>query len=68
MGMTLAVYKINPETGARTQVRRRRTVRPAGQPDVSGRYPPCACPRCVDISVSLTAKVAEANKRTGDAQ
>jgi hypothetical protein len=44
--MTIAVYRINPQTGVRTQVRGRRTVEPATTPDLTSGYPPCACPRC----------------------
>lgn len=46
MGMTIAVYRVNADTGARTCVRRTRTVRPAKAPEVVHKYPPCACPRC----------------------
>lgn len=31
--MTLEVYRINPQTGARTEVRRKHTVEPADVPD-----------------------------------
>lgn len=44
--MTIAVYRLNPETGARTCVRRKHTVRPARVPALGEKYPPCTCPRC----------------------
>lgn len=46
MTMTIAVYRINAETGARTDVQSTRTVQPAKVPEVSSGYPACACPRC----------------------
>jgi hypothetical protein len=62
--MTLEVYRINPQTGARTQVRRKHTVKPAGAPDVGQKYPPCRCPRCTGSADRLSAQVAEANRRS----
>lgn len=44
--MTLAVYTVNPTTGARTLVRAQHTVKPSKVPDYSSSYPPCACSRC----------------------
>ncbi|GAB2978952.1 hypothetical protein GCM10023080_050380 [Streptomyces pseudoechinosporeus] len=44
--MTLTVYRINAETGARTLVRAQHTVKPATVPEVSSGYPACRCPRC----------------------
>lgn len=46
MAMTIEVYRINPQTGARTRVRQRHTVKPAAVPEFADKYPPCICPRC----------------------
>ncbi|MFD4262187.1 hypothetical protein ACFWR9_32310 [Streptomyces sp. NPDC058534] len=46
MTMTIKVYRINPQTGARTWVRGKHTVRPAAAPELTGQYPPCICRRC----------------------
>jgi hypothetical protein len=64
--MTIEVYKINPETGARTQVSRKRTVKPADAPEVAREYPPCACPRCNGRGSRgrLHAQVSDANRRS----
>ena len=64
--MTIAVYRINPATGVRTQVRARRTVKPADAPDLSNGYPPCACPHCKGKGSRgrLHALLAEANRRS----
>jgi hypothetical protein len=65
--MTIEVYRINPQTGARTQVSRKRTVKPADAPEFSSEYPPCACPRCSGSAQGanrLRAQVAEANRRS----
>ncbi|MFK0116342.1 hypothetical protein [Streptomyces sp. NPDC090994] len=40
--MTIEVYRIDPRTGARTQVREKRTVTPDSLPELFGRFPPCA--------------------------
>lgn len=46
--MTIAVYRIDRETGARTTVRERVTVvgSPAAVFAVDTTFPPCQCPRC----------------------
>ncbi|WP_338896411.1 hypothetical protein WBG99_12545 [Streptomyces sp. TG1A-60] len=65
--MTLAVYKINPQTGARTLVRAEHTVKPSSVPDLSSEYPPCACPRhkgSDQRANKLRALLAEANRRS----
>ncbi|MGW3949646.1 hypothetical protein ACWEKM_01430 [Streptomyces sp. NPDC004752] len=64
--MTLEVYRINPQTGARTQVRSKHTVKPASVPDFFSGYPPCSCPRCEGNGSRgrLHALVAEANRRS----
>lgn len=63
--MTIEVYRINPRTGARTQVRPLRTVEPPEVPDLSGRFPPCACPHCrARTDARLRAQVAEVNRRS----
>lgn len=62
--MTIEVYRINPATGARTEVRKRRTVKPAELPEVGQKYPPCKCPRCAAGSGQLSARVAELNRRS----
>jgi hypothetical protein len=45
--MTIGVYKINPETGTRTDVRPKQSVRPVEQPDLSTKWPICTCRRCL---------------------
>ncbi|MEU0219534.1 hypothetical protein ABZ281_32530 [Streptomyces sp. NPDC006265] len=64
--MTIEVYRINPETGVRTEVRRKHTVKPAEVPDLSSGYPPCACPHCKGKGsrIRLHFLVAEANRRS----
>jgi hypothetical protein len=62
--MTIAVYRIDPETGARTQVREKHTVKPVDVPDVTSALPPCTCPRCTDDTLRLYAKVREVNRRS----
>lgn len=62
--MTLAVYRIDPQTGARTPVRSTHTVQPASVPDLSSQYPPCACPRHKGSESRLRALLAEANRRS----
>lgn len=62
--MTIEVYRINPETGARTQVIERHTVRPSDAPEIGQTYPRCACPRCKNNAQVLSAKVDEANRRS----
>lgn len=64
MAMTIEVYRVNPQTGARTVVRPLRTVEPADVPEVGQKYPPCTCPRCTDGAERLRTKVAEANRRS----
>lgn len=65
-GMTLAVYRLNPSTGARIQVRTPRTYRPPNAPEFVNRYPPCICPHCMRKSDNdwLHSMVAEANRRS----
>ncbi|MEW2119224.1 hypothetical protein AB0945_29355 [Streptomyces sp. NPDC005474] len=46
MTMTLAVYRLNRETGARTLVRAKHTVQPARIPELGQKCPPYICPRC----------------------
>ncbi|MFG2882170.1 hypothetical protein ACGFYV_07565 [Streptomyces sp. NPDC048297] len=64
--MTIEVYRINPETGARTQVRGKHTVEPSEAPDFSSRYPMCECPRCTapGSRSRMHALVTEANRRS----
>jgi hypothetical protein len=64
--MTIEVYRINPQTGTRTQVRKRHTVKPATVPDLSSGYPPCSCPRCKGKGSRgrLHAQVSDANRRS----
>ncbi|MFI1168307.1 hypothetical protein ACH4UM_33155 [Streptomyces sp. NPDC020801] len=64
MTMTIAVYRINPETGARTVVREKRTVKPLEVPEVSSALPPCSCPHCVGNAIRLHARVRETNRRS----
>ena len=46
MGMTIAVYRIDP-AGKRTTVRKRYDVHPANVPaPLSAALPPCTCARC----------------------
>ncbi|MEU9402960.1 hypothetical protein [Streptomyces sp. SID4985] len=44
-GLTIKVYRVNPETGQRTVVRPTRHVQPARDIPFSQSFPPCACPR-----------------------
>lgn len=47
MGMTIAVYRVNPMSGERTTVRDRYDVQPATLPaPLSSALPPCGCKRC----------------------
>ncbi|MFF7980128.1 hypothetical protein ACFZDK_13505 [Streptomyces sp. NPDC007901] len=64
--MTIEVYRVNPETGTRTQVCRKHTVEPAEVLDFSSGYPPCACPRCTAAGSRsrMHALVTEANRRS----
>ncbi|MEV0642758.1 hypothetical protein AB0I77_49215 [Streptomyces sp. NPDC050619] len=64
--MTIEVYRINPQTGARTEVRSKHTVKPATVPDLSSGYPPCACPNCKGKGSRgrLQFLVADANRRS----
>ncbi|MEU5087523.1 hypothetical protein [Streptomyces sp. NPDC021356] len=64
MAMTIAVYRVNPETGERTQVREKHTVKPLEVPEATSVLPPCSCPRCVGYAIRLHAKVREANRRS----
>jgi hypothetical protein len=64
VAMTIEVYKINPQTGARTPVRSKHTVKPADAPEVGQKYPPCSCPRCTSGADRLSAQVADANRRS----
>lgn len=62
--MTIAVYRIDPQTGAQTLVRAQHTVKPASVPDLSSEYPPCACPRHRGSESRLRTLLAEANRRS----
>ncbi|WP_078618289.1 MULTISPECIES: hypothetical protein [unclassified Streptomyces] len=64
MGMTIAVYRVNPETGERTQVREKRTVKPLAVIETSSKLPPCSCLRCVGNIVRLRARLTEVNRRS----
>ncbi|MEV6393876.1 hypothetical protein AB0M39_03690 [Streptomyces sp. NPDC051907] len=46
--MTIAVYRINAETGARTEIQGKTThLCPMGNPSDKGfGFPPCECPQC----------------------
>ncbi|MDQ0941469.1 hypothetical protein QFZ67_003174 [Streptomyces sp. V1I1] len=46
--ITIAVYRINGETGARTEVQGKQTfLIPPGNPSDKGfGFPPCTCPPC----------------------
>lgn len=57
--MTLAVYRLNRETGARACVRRKHTVQPARVPELSQKYPPCTCPRCRNKAADQRTDVAQ---------
>ena len=47
MGMSITVYRINPESGERIIVRDRYDVRPTTLTvPLSAALPPCACRRC----------------------
>jgi hypothetical protein len=62
--MTIEVYRINPRTGTRTQVRGKRTIKPADAPEAGEPYPRCTCPRRKNSAQELRAKVSEANRRS----
>ncbi|MCX4904596.1 hypothetical protein [Streptomyces sp. NBC_00878] len=65
--MTIAVYRIDPQTGARTLVRAEHTVTPSNVPDLSSGYPPCACPRhkgSDERANRLRALLADVNRRS----
>jgi hypothetical protein len=44
--MTIVIYKINRETGARTDVQSKRTFLAQSTPDETLGYPRCTCPTC----------------------
>ncbi|MER6531367.1 hypothetical protein [Streptomyces sp. NPDC001508] len=44
-GITVSVYRINPETLQRTPVHTR-TLAPLDVPVFNLEFPPCECPRC----------------------
>lgn len=47
MGMTIAVYRVNAQTGERTVLRDRYFVSNLALPSPSGiKLPPCDCERC----------------------
>lgn len=46
VGMTLAVYRINPRTGERTIVRPKTEVTPVTVLPLTDVYPACRCPLC----------------------
>jgi hypothetical protein len=62
--MTIAVYRINPETGERTQLREKHTVKPLAVIETDSRLPPCSCPRCVGGIIRLRATLTEVNRRS----
>ncbi|MFI5792321.1 hypothetical protein [Streptomyces sp. NPDC051677] len=62
--MTISVYRINPETGVRTPVREKHTVKPVQMAEVGQKYPPCACTRCESRPEILRTKLAEVNRRS----
>ncbi|MFI5800135.1 hypothetical protein [Streptomyces sp. NPDC051677] len=62
--MTIEVYRINPETGVRTTVRRKHAVKPVEMVEVGQKYPPCMCARCEGRTELLRAKLAEVNRRS----
>ncbi|MFD8812299.1 hypothetical protein ACFV23_12670 [Streptomyces sp. NPDC059627] len=64
--MTIEVYRVNPVTGARTQVRTKSTVKPSDVPDLSSGYPPCACPHCTapGSHSRMHTLVTDANRRS----
>ena len=43
--MTLAVYRLNPETGEKTVIKPVRTV-VAGEVLMTSEFPPCSCFQC----------------------
>ncbi|MFD5874001.1 hypothetical protein [Streptomyces sp. NPDC060322] len=44
-GLTICVYRVNPQTGDRTPLKQYETT-PADGPMETVAYPPCTCPRC----------------------
>ncbi|MGW0785738.1 hypothetical protein [Streptomyces sp. NPDC002913] len=44
-GLTISVYRVNAQTGARTPLKQYETV-PADGPPATDAYPPCTCSRC----------------------
>lgn len=62
--MTIAVYRLNRETGVRTPVRERYSVKPLDAPEVGRSRLTCACPRCEGGVETLRAKLAEVNRRS----
>ncbi|MFF9324055.1 hypothetical protein ACF1AY_04980 [Streptomyces sp. NPDC014776] len=46
-GLTITIYRVNPQTLARTRPRTR-VIEPADGPAESLVFPPCECPRCSD--------------------
>jgi hypothetical protein len=49
-GLTFRVYRIDPLTRRRTEVLPLTEVPPAGTPDLTSAWAPCACPRCAGPS------------------
>lgn len=49
MGMTIGVYRVSPETGERTVVRKRYMVRPGTEVPLHNALPPCQCSRCAAL-------------------
>ena len=64
MTMTIAVYRIDRESGTRTPVREKYTVEAPDVPEGLPAPPPCACARCTEGPVRLCAGVREANRRS----
>ncbi|MET9107179.1 hypothetical protein [Streptomyces zhihengii] len=45
-GLTVSVYRVDPETGDRTSVQEQRFLPADETPVMHLAFPPCACPRC----------------------
>ncbi|MGW1137931.1 hypothetical protein [Streptomyces zhihengii] len=45
-GLTVSVYRADPETGDRTSVQEQRFLPADETPVMHLAFPPCACPRC----------------------
>ncbi|KQX63420.1 MULTISPECIES: hypothetical protein [unclassified Streptomyces] len=49
-GLTIGIYRVDPETRVRTLVRAKRTLAPVDEPVDSLTFPPCGCSRCAGRS------------------